>query len=245
MTSDGPTHRGALPLVGTRWAVSTSGTGGSSAFSGDVTVPSDVLDLSVSSGNAGMAIARARTSGLTTAAENPWPRQEGDVMARVDFTAGNTDADGAALVGIGGFLSSSAWVALRCGADGQCRVIDSSGADITTDVAGPDSTERTAGNLWLRFTRTITGVVAAWGVAVDSDHYPETWFTVAVVCDDLSALANSQGGTPILGAIATGSGVAGGLTARFSGVGLFGASARVCRGRGSAPAGSEWTAEDS
>jgi len=237
---EGPSLRGALPLVAARWLITYGGTGGSSSFGGAAATFDDVLNLTVASASVGSSIARARPY------PGAWPRMEGDVMARVDFTSGNGDADGAILVGIGGPLSTDSWVALRCGGDGNLRLVDSTGADHTTDVAGPSSGERTGGNLFLRLTRTPVGVVGLWGVAAGADHFPLTWFPAGVVCD-VDVLNASQGGAPMIAVYSTGGGVSGGVTVQVSGVGVFGRSLVALGGSvaidsdGRAPV---WTAED-
>ena len=46
-------------------------------------------------------------------------------------------------------------------------------------TAGPDSGQRTGGELWLRLTRTPTGVAFSWGVG-SAGALPTTWTTVGV-----------------------------------------------------------------
>lgn len=222
----------AVPFIAARWSTAYTGSGGSLAYSGDAAAVTDVVDLTVSAASVGSVVSRALASAgaRETGTRSRWPDARGDVMVRVDFASGNTDADGAALVGLGGDKTSQAWCALRCGGDGNCRIVDSTGADLTTDVMGPDSGERTGGNLWLRFLRSESGVAAAWGVAYDSDSFPEVWFYCGVV-SSVAALQSSQGGAPIIGAITTGGAVAAGLTVRATGVILGVDTGREADGR--------------
>ena len=219
---DGPTPRSSVPIAAWRWRVTFAGAGASHLFSGAPESFDDALSLAVSSGAAGTALARA-VRPAAGAAPIGWPRDEGDVMVRAVITAGEDDADGAILVGLGGPKSTDGWVALRCGADGTWRLVDSSGADLTMDVVGPSVEALTGGNLFLRIARAAVGVVASWGVASDADHYPLTWNPVAVATT-VDALYRSQGCVPVVGAKTTGGGVSGGFTFQVTGVGLFGRS---------------------
>lgn len=232
-------HPFALTLTAPHWLTAYGGTGGSIAYSGDTTGggvgnPTDTATFSVSAGSVGSAVSRAReASGALT---SRWPDNAGDVAVRVDFTSGSTDADGAALVGIGDPANGGGWCAVRCGGDGNCRIVDSSGVDHTSDVSGPSPSETAGGNLWLRFTSTPVGVAAAWGVAYDTDSMPATWHCIGVACT-VDAVNAARGGAPVLGAVTTGGGVAGGgLACAFSCASIAGPTVEWARhGRRLAP----------
>lgn len=233
-------HPFALTLTAPHWTTSYGGTGGSIVYSGDATGggvgnPTDAVSLRVSAASVGSAVSRGREAPGELASR--WCDNGGDVAARVDFTSGSTDADGAALVGIGSPSSGGAWCAVRCGGDGNCRIVDSTGADHTTDVSGPSPSETAGGNLWLRFTSTPVGVAASWGIADGPDAMPATWHCVGVACT-VDVVNAARGGAPIIGAIATGGGVAGGLACEFSCIALAGPTALAARdGRRVAPYG--------
>ena len=102
-----------------------------------------------------------------------------DLAIRVDVVTGDTSAATRLVLTAG--QSSAANVSTILWANGTIEWGHYGSGSFTSlgTTAGPDSGQRTGGQLWLRITRTPTGVAFAWGVGSASVR-PTTWTTVGV-----------------------------------------------------------------
>jgi hypothetical protein len=109
---------------------------------------------------------------------------EWDVVARVDITAGDGANNTRVILQAG--VDANNLYALALYADGTLEPGRTVGGAYTSGgtAAGPDSGQRTGGQLWMRLSRRVTGVVASWGVGA-AGALPVTWATV--VTPDTSA----------------------------------------------------------
>ena len=92
-------------------------------------------------------------------------------------------ADGSTLTragfSIGGSSSSNVSINFWNNGTVECGHYDGSTFTSLTSTAGPDSGQRTGGQLWIRITRTPTSVAFSWGVG-SAGALPTSWTTVHV-----------------------------------------------------------------
>ena len=128
-----------------------------------------------------------------------------DLAIRVDVVTGDTSSATRLVLTAG--QSSAANVSTILWANGTIEWGHYGSGSFTSlgTTAGPDSGQRTGGQLWLRITRTPTGVAFAWGVGSASVR-PTTWTTVGV--STAAAVLARAGGTYAQIAVLTTSSVA-------------------------------------
>lgn len=102
-----------------------------------------------------------------------------DLAVRFQVLTGDGSTLTRAGFSIGGSASSN--VSINFWNNGTVEAGHFDGATFTSLVstAGPDSGQRTGGQLWLRVTRTPTTVAFSWGVG-SGDALPTSWTTVHV-----------------------------------------------------------------
>lgn len=126
-----------------------------------------------------------------------------DLAARIRVIAG--DGSSATRVGFAVGPSASSNVSINLWTSGTVECGYFNGATYTAFAfpAGTSSGDRTGGELWLRISRTPTGVAFAWGVG-SAGARPTTW-TVIHVATSAVALLHSGGKRLELFALTTGS----------------------------------------
>lgn len=153
------------PMAGTDWddlAIS----GGASAAWG-----ASKLTLTCPSGSA--ASCGVEQAGYLPSGESY------DVAARVDVTAGDASSLTRLVLTAGQSASANASVILWSDGTVEWGHYGSGSFTSLGTTAGPDSGQRTGGQLWVRLTRTPVGIAFAWGVG-SAGALPTEWTTVGI-----------------------------------------------------------------
>jgi hypothetical protein len=103
----------------------------------------------------------------------------GDLAIRLDVVVGDTLVTGRAGVVVGASSAANVSVNLWPNGNVECGHYGSGSFTSLATTAGPDSGQRTGGQLWLKIGRTPTSVAFAWGVGSGGD-LPEQWTTTAI-----------------------------------------------------------------
>jgi len=103
----------------------------------------------------------------------------GDLAIRVRVVVGDGSSAGRIGFAIGRSAAANVSINLWPSSNVECGHYGSGSFSSLATVAGPDSGQRTGGQLWLKISRTPTGVAFAWGVG-SGGELPEQWTTTAI-----------------------------------------------------------------
>lgn len=103
----------------------------------------------------------------------------GDLAIRLDVVVGDTLTTGRVGVVVGASSAANVSVNLWPNGNVECGHYGSGSFTSLATTAGPDSGQRTGGQLWLKIGRTPTSVAFAWGVG-SGGEIPEQWTTTAI-----------------------------------------------------------------
>lgn len=106
----------------------------------------------------------------------------GDLAIRLDVVVGDTLTTGRAGVVVGQSSAENVSVNLWPNGNVECGHYGSGSFTSLATVTGPDSGQRTGGQLWLKIGRTPGSVAFAWGVGTGGAR-PTEWTTVAISTD--------------------------------------------------------------
>lgn len=176
--------RGALTvssdaMTGTGWTALTPDAGATATWGGGL------LALAISAGT-------TANTGAPVAGSVGVGGDDYDFAVRAEYSTGNGSSQAALSLASGS--DGSNYISLGCYADGSLSWGYLLGGAWTTlgSGSGPNSGQRTGGQLWLRLTRRAGLVAFAWGVG-SAGSLPATWTVVGTYAT--AAAISAAGGT--------------------------------------------------
>ena len=103
----------------------------------------------------------------------------GDLAIRIDVVVGDGSSAGRIGFAVGQSPTANVSINLWPNSNVECGHYGSGSFTSLATVAGPDSGQRTGGQLWLKISRTPGAVSFAWGVG-SGGELPEQWTTTAI-----------------------------------------------------------------